>query len=145
MSIKKTIAIACAGAGVVAGLVVTAPSAVAAGVSADSVAVDGGFAVWRDRDFQGPAGTFFDHTKSYAGFVYPGTSIPIDNSASSAANYAVSSSVLAFKDPFLFCDRTAPRLRFLPKGQVSAFESWFYADLGTRGYEDQISAHCFDG
>lgn len=129
--------LACAASvAMVAGLLMPATPAAAAPA--------GVFALWLDPNFQGPGASFDNHARNYTGLVYAGTSIPIDNSASSAANYDTFFRVIAFRDPpTATCDRTAPLLLFLARPNVTATASWFYGDLAAKGFDNTISAHCF--
>ena len=116
---------------------------VAANAAPPITAQAGAFAIWDGVNFTGLSGSMVQHTPSYGNLVYAGTSVRIDNTASSAANYDPDFVARAYRDPQVQCDFTAFHLLFLRKGQVTADASWFYANLATKGFDNTISGHCF--
>ncbi|TWP47593.1 hypothetical protein FKR81_32055 [Lentzea tibetensis] len=142
MRFRKLTAVASAAVGIAA-CVLVAPAANAAPPVA--AAGSGAFVIWRDTNFTGLSASMNNHLPRYGNLVYAGTSVKIDDSASSAANYAPDFVLMAFRDGLDACDHTAPLLLFLRQGQVSAQESWFYANLGSKGFDNKISGHCFRG
>lgn len=143
MRFRKFTAVASAVVGIAACVLVAPPANAAPPVAA--AAGSGAFVIWSEANFTGLSASMDNHLPRYGNLVYAGTSTKIDNSASSAANYAPDFVLMAFRDGLDACDHTAPLLLFLRQGQVSAQESWFYANLAAKGFDNTISGHCFRG
>jgi hypothetical protein len=139
MKLRRVAAITVAVGSVLVGTVVSASPASAA--PGDGVPELEEFVLWRDANFTGPLFDDEFNAANYRGRFYVGTRNRVDNSASSAANYAPLLFVAAFTLP----NDGGPSIDFLPHMQQSGAENWFYneAQLAPIGFNNNISSHRF--